>query len=154
MIKRIIRKKDYNSGLIIVKKLFSEIPFLHSDRLTIRKIGEEDADGLYALSHDPAVYRYLPTFLYEQKYEDIRDVMKGLYDECLRESIICGIYLESEFSGLIELYGLRSSIHKISVGYRPRECLGKRDRNRGFVSHDPLSLYRNGCGDNNGKHDG
>ena len=49
--------------------------------------------------------------------------MDGLYDECLRESLILGIFLmEGEsFCGLAEMYGLRNAIHKVSIGYRLAE---------------------------------
>ena len=67
-----------------MKKLFSEIPYLQTERITLREV-----------SH--------------------------LYDECFRESLILGIYLDDEFCGLAEMYGYRKEIHKISVGYRLME---------------------------------
>ena len=101
-----------------MKKLFSEIPFLRGERIVLRRVGEKDADSLQELVQSPGVYRFLPTFLYEKKYEDIRDVLDGLYEECFRESIILAADLNGEFCGLAEMYGFRDEIHKISVGYR------------------------------------
>ena len=76
--------------------------------------------------NSPAVYRYLPTFLYEKKYEDIRYVIRHLYDECFQESIILGVFEIDQFCGLAELYGYRDAIHKISIGYRLLEsCWGR-----------------------------
>ena len=60
-----------------MKKLFSEIPYIKSERLILRKIEETDAEGLLELTRSPNVYRYLPTFLFEQKYEDIHCVIYG-----------------------------------------------------------------------------
>ena len=100
------------------KKLFSEIPTLQSQRLTLRKLEEKDADALYELAHNELVYRYLPTFLFEQKYEDIHKVIPLLYTECFEQSIILGIFLKDEFCGLAEMYGFKDHIHKVSVGYR------------------------------------
>ena len=54
-----------------MKKLFSEIPSIESERIVLRKIGQSDAGGLSELVNSPNVYRYLPTFLFEKKYEDI-----------------------------------------------------------------------------------
>lgn len=102
----------------IMKKLFSEIPFLGSEKLILRKIEQADAPGLKELTDSPRVYRYLPTFLFEKKYDDIRYVIDHLYDECFRESIILGIFEHDEFCGLAEMYGYREELHKISVGYR------------------------------------
>ena len=102
------------------KKPFSEIPRLECGRLLLRRITHGDADALAGLARSEAVYRYLPTFLYEQKYPDIHRVIDGLYAECLEESLILGVFLRDgdRFCGLAEMYGFRDPIHKISIGYR------------------------------------
>ena len=104
-------------------QFFRAVPTLESERLILRRLTQADADALESLAHSDAVYRYLPTFLYEQKYPDIHRVMDGLYDECLRESLILGIFLREDesFCGLAEMYGLRNGIRKISIGYRLAE---------------------------------
>ena len=110
------------------KKPFSEIPRLEGGRLLLRRITHGDADALAGLARSEAVYRYLPTFLYEQKYPDIHRVIDGLYAECLEESLILGVFLRDgdRFCGLAEMYGFRDPIHKISIGYRFLEaCWGK-----------------------------
>ena len=55
---------------IIKKKLFSEIPYLKGKRLTLKGLARADQSGLQELVDSPRVYRYLPTFLFEQKYPD------------------------------------------------------------------------------------
>ncbi len=100
------------------KKLFSEIPYLRGRRLVLHGLSREDADSLRELIDSPSIYRYLPTFLFEKQYEDARTVIDRLYDECWKESIILGVFLNDEFCGLVEMYGFRDPIHKISVGYR------------------------------------
>ena len=108
------------------KKLFSEIPDLQGKRLRLGRLTPEHADGLQELVNSENVYRYLPTFLFEKQYPDVRDVIDRLYDECWKESIILGIFLNGGFCGLAEMYGYRDPIHKISVGYRLLErCWGK-----------------------------
>ena len=73
-----------------MKRLFSEIPYIKTERLVLRKLEETDADSLSELVHSQNVYRYLPTFLFEHKYENIHDVIRHLYDECFRvSSVIC-----------------------------------------------------------------
>ena len=101
-----------------MKKLFSEIPYIEGERVTLRQITQGDALSMRELVESEAVYRYLPTFLFEKKYDSIKYVIDHLYDECFRESIILGIYLGDEFCGIAEMYGFRDEIHKISVGYR------------------------------------
>ena len=116
-------------------KLFSEIPYLQDGNLILKRLDLKDAEGLKELVDDPVVFRYLPTFLFEKKYEDIRYVIDHLYDECFRESIILGVFQDEEFCGLAEFYGLRDEIHKISVGYR----LLRRKWGRGIAT-DTLRL--------------
>ena len=101
-----------------MKKLFSEIPYLKSERLILRGLLPQDAQALSLLVSSPNVYRYLPTFLLEKKYKDANEVIARLYDECFKESIILGIFENCAFCGLAEFYGFRDEIHKISVGYR------------------------------------
>lgn len=107
-------------------KPFDKIPYLQGKRLTIRKLGAADADGVREFTENETVYRYLPTFLYERKYPDVMRVINGLYDECLKDSLILGVFEEDSFCGLAEMYGFTDRIHKISVGYRFMErCWGR-----------------------------
>lgn len=101
-----------------MKKLFSEIPCLKEDHITLRALTADDADGLRELTESEEVYRYLPTFLFEKQYEDKKYVIRHLYDECIRSSLILGVFWDDEFCGLAEIYGYRPSTQKASVGYR------------------------------------
>ena len=99
-------------------KLFSEIPCLEGENITLKALTSADTEALHALCESEAVYRYLPTFLYEQKNEDKDYVIAHLYDECLETSLILGVYREGSFCGLAEIYGYRAPLLKASVGYR------------------------------------
>lgn len=87
-------------------------------RITVKKIEASDAADLKALTEDPAVYKYLPALLFEKKYDDVGEMIAGLYDEEIDDSLILGIYARKKFCGIIELYGYRQEKRKISVGYR------------------------------------
>ena len=104
-----------------MKSLFLTIPRLLSERLVLRKLTRGDADELQSLMDSARVYRYLPTFLFEHKYQSAEDVIDRLYTECLADSLILGIFCGNAFCGLAEFYGYRAPIHKISVGYRLAE---------------------------------
>ena len=109
-----------------MKQLFHEIPVLHGKRVTLRALADADAGALRALTRQDEVYRYLPTFLFEKKYGDPHEVIRRLYDECLENSLILGIFLEERFCGLAEMYSCREPIRKISVGCRLlKECWGQ-----------------------------
>ena len=108
------------------KGLFSEIPRLEKDGITLSRLLPEHAESLRELIGNPRVYRYLPTFLFEKKYGNPSEVIRRLYGECLRESMILGVFREGKFAGIAEFYGYREPIHKVSVGYRLLErCWGQ-----------------------------
>ena len=105
-----------------MKKIFDEIPCISGNNIVIKKITDKDANALAQMAGDKDVYKYLPTFLFEQKYKDINFVIKQIYDECFanKESVILGVYLKNsgDICGLAEMYGFKDNIHKVSIGYR------------------------------------
>ena len=101
-----------------MRKPFSRVPCLRGPRVTLRGLELRDAASLQELAGSPRVYRYLPTFLFEQKYDSAEEVIRRLYTECLQETLILGIFLGEDFCGLAEMYGYRAPFHKISIGYR------------------------------------
>ena len=105
----------------MVKRVFDRIPHLSRNETVIKEVSLKDKEGLCELRDNPKVYRYLPTFLFEKKYDEPEYVIRHLYDECIKESLITGIFYEGELAGLFEMYGYREEIHKVSVGYRLSE---------------------------------
>ena len=106
--------------------LFDKYPILQDDVLTIRRMSFSDEKALKDLTEEKDVYRYLPTFLYEQKYEDKYQVIKRMDEECMdsRESVLMGIYLKEDpktLIGIAEIYGYRQEKNKASIGYRLRK---------------------------------
>lgn len=115
-------------------QLFEEYPRLENDTLLIKRMEEGDAAALTAMAADPAVYRYLPTFLYEQQYADAHEVIERMDAECFetRLSILLGIYLKdggmdpengpetaaSPFIGIAEIYNYEAEKEKASIGCR------------------------------------
>ena len=114
-----------------MERLFDSYPLLEDDLLIIRKMTESDATELQKLATDKDVYKYLPTFLFEQKYPDAKKVISLLDAECFdaKDSIILGVYLKSEpdkLIGLAEIYNYEESKQKASIGYRlVKRCWGQ-----------------------------
>ncbi len=109
-----------------MKKLFPEIPVLNNGQIELRALTQADAEALEEMVNSRRVYRYLPTFLFEKKYPDVREVIRRLYTECLEESLILGVFTgdgsyPGTFCGLAEMYGYKENIHKISIGCRLSE---------------------------------
>ena len=97
--------------------LFPKPPVLKGNLSVLRPLSLSDAEALRRFTHQAAVYRYLPTFLFEKKYE-AEEAIRRLYTEGLQDSLILGIFRENRFCGLAEAYGFRPPIRKVSVGYR------------------------------------
>ena len=101
-----------------MKELFSTIPLIKGEDLTLKALTLSDSESLKEMTKSDIVYKYLPTFLYEKKYEDKNYVIEHMYDECLRESLILGVFKNEDFCGLAEMYAYRPMINKISIGVR------------------------------------
>ena len=108
-------------------KLFDEYPYLENEYIVIHKLRPEDAEPLRKLTEDPLVSRYLPSFLYELKYEDKALVIEREEEEYFRtgEGIMLGIYIRRAgadapeiFVGLAEIYGYEEERSKASIGDR------------------------------------
>ena len=59
-------------------ELFSDPPILPGRNLCLRPLELRDTEALQGLTKQDAVYRYLPTFLFEKKYE-ASEVIRRLY---------------------------------------------------------------------------
>ena len=109
-----------------VKRLADSLKTLESSRIVLRRLNQGDAAALEEMIRDTEVYRYLPAFLYERRYPEISRVIDGLYGECLRESLILGIFESGEFCGLAEWYGYDPEASAVSVGNRlMSRCWGR-----------------------------
>lgn len=111
---------------LLHKKLFSEIPSIVGEKVVLSRVVDVDADALSDLVENPRVQQYLPTYLFEKQREDAHETIRLMYGELFenKKSLILAIRAKEtgELAGLIECYGLRDKLHKISVGYRMREC--------------------------------
>lgn len=105
-----------------MKKLFDEIPRLENGNIIIKEITSADAEALHGMTQSSAVYRYLPTFLFEKSCPDTQKVIRELYRDIYisKESLILGIYTagDMQFCGIAEFYGFKDQIHKTCIGYR------------------------------------
>lgn len=111
-------------------KLFEEIPCLEGDSLMIQRIRPQDLCALRELTEDDAVYRWLPTFLFERQFSDLQEMLRELYGSCYdaKESLILGVFRRegTDFCGLAEFYGFKDALRKTCIGYRLiRRCWGQ-----------------------------
>lgn len=104
-------------------KLFEQMPRIEGPRLVLREMVDADAPALEELACSEAVYRYLPTFLYEQKLDDKHLVIARMREECFetRESIllaVCPADGSGQMLGIAEMYAFEERKPKVSIGYR------------------------------------
>ena len=107
-------------------KLFDEIPYLEGEKAVIRPLGKADAPALGEFTRDPEIYRTLPTFLYERKYDDPAEVIARLEEECVKtkEALLMAVCPKEEpkkLIGLAEIYHWREERQKASIGCRLRK---------------------------------
>ncbi len=78
-------------------KLFSEIPMLKDEMIVLKKLEYSDAEFLAEFSNDKNVYQYLPTFLFEQQYRDMKVMIYEHYEKSFKEkeSLISGSYFRT-----------------------------------------------------------
>ena len=103
--------------------LFDEMPHIEGERIQLREFVDTDADQLDAFTRDERVYRFLPTFLYEQKYDDKHLAIARMRSECFdtHESILMAVSPlddPSVFMGIAEFYAFEPRKPKVSIGYR------------------------------------
>ncbi len=108
-------------------QLFDAIPRLNNSRIILRPLTPADVPALREITENPNVYRYLPTFLYEQKYDDLRLMIERLPAECLatQSSILFGVCLcaaPEPVVGIAEVYNYEAARRKVSIGYRLNEA--------------------------------
>jgi ribosomal-protein-alanine N-acetyltransferase len=114
-------------------ELFSELPTIVGEHLTIRPLEASDASALQEFIDTERNYPYIPAYLFEMNHGTALDVIEDVYKDLFldKESIILGVYLGGwEFCGLAEIYGYRPEAHKVSLGARFHE----RYWNRGIAT--------------------
>ena len=72
-----------------MKKLFDEIPYLEGERIILKQITEEDRGALQEMACSNNIYRYEPTYLLEQQYTDMDQLLQDLYGEYFEKSRTC-----------------------------------------------------------------
>lgn len=109
-----------------MSELFKEYPVLEDEKIIMHRMTLSDVKALEQMCANPTVYRYLPTFLYEQKYEDKREVIEKMDAECFdtKESLLLGIYAKENpdlLMGIGEVYAYEPDRKKVSIGCRRDE---------------------------------
>lgn len=113
-----------------VRKVFDIIPNIMGDQVTVGMVVDTDVEAVTALRKDEAAQKTSPAYLFENQGDDVAERIREMYGDIYKEkkSLILAIRLKDtgELAGLVELYGLRDSLRKISVGYRLRESFQDR----------------------------
>lgn len=106
-----------------MSELFKEYPVLEDEKIIMHKVTLADVKALEQMCANPKVYRYLPTFLYEQKYTDKAEVIEKMDAECFetKDSLLLGIYDKERpdiLMGFGEVYAYEPDRKKVSMGCR------------------------------------
>ncbi len=112
--------------------IFSDLPTLETERLTLRKVTLDDAPDVYAYARDPAVSRYTTW----DPHESVNDTIEFLKNtlECYENSepSAWGIELKEtgHIIGMLGFMGHRANVHTAAVGY----VLSRDYWNRGLMT--------------------
>lgn len=108
-------------------RLFDAFPYLKNQKITIRKMVEQDVEALAEISDNDKVYKYIAPFLYRKSKNFLLTAIKniGSRDFDKKKYIIAGIYLNDDpdkLVGLAEMFDYKEKANRITIGYRINEA--------------------------------
>ncbi|WP_102272888.1 GNAT family N-acetyltransferase [Cytobacillus massiliigabonensis] len=100
-----------------VAAIFSEFPVLKSDRLLLKRIEDQDFDGVFAIYNNERVFEYCGIIPKHNK--DTVKKMIGHFerDYIKRTRIKWGIFLKDELVGIIEAFDFNQKVNMCTIGY-------------------------------------
>ncbi|MBM7660335.1 ribosomal-protein-alanine N-acetyltransferase [Bacillus mesophilus] len=115
-----------------MKNLFNQFPILHSERLTLRPISEEDAEHIYEYFSDDEVTQFygIDSFTsLEQAIQLVTQFQKG-YEE--KKAVRWGIALSdtNQLIGSIGFHNMNHHHKRVEIGYE----ITKLEWGKGFVT--------------------
>lgn len=107
-------------------ELYDKFPHIENKKIIIKKMTESDAEALFEISNNDAVYRYIGPFLHRKGISFLRTAIKNLgsRDFDKQKMIIAGIYLREapdRLVGLAEMFDYKKKTGTITIGYRINE---------------------------------
>lgn len=107
------------------KDLFEEFPRIESDELILRKIEPADADDLFKIYSNEALFRFTPGS--PRKTIEAVANMIGHFERDFgkRKTVILGVYLKTDPArviGTAEMFDYEKNVNMITVGYRLHEA--------------------------------
>lgn len=108
-------------------ELFDAFPYLKSQKITIRKMMEQDVEALAEITDNDNVYKYIAPFLHKKSKNFLLTAIKniGSRDFDKKKFIIAGIYLNDDpdkIVGLAEMFDYNKKANRITIGYRINEA--------------------------------
>lgn len=116
-------------------KLFDDFPNIRNDKIIIKKMVESDTEALKEISHNEAIYKFIPPFLYKKSEKFLQTAISNFSgrDFDKKKMIIAGIYLQEapgRLIGLAEMFDYKRKTNTITIGYR----INQRYWNQGVAS--------------------
>lgn len=98
---------------------FSEIPPLHTRRLLLRELAEEDAQAIYRLRSSPDVMRFIPKPLDTRSADSLRMVREFRQAALTGDAIMWAITVKgsNRLVGYIGYWRIMKEHHRAEVGY-------------------------------------
>lgn len=98
---------------------FSEIPVLHTRRLVLRELGEDDAPAIFLLRSSPEVMRFIPKPLDTRSTDSLRMVREFRQAALGGDAIMWAITVKGadRLVGYIGYWRFMKEHHRAEVGY-------------------------------------
>lgn len=97
--------------------IYSEFPVLKSDRLFLKKIEEQDIEGVFAIYNNERVFVYCGIIPKHNKDTVKKMISHFERDYIKRTRIKWGIFLNDELTGIIEAFDFNQKVNMCTIGY-------------------------------------
>lgn len=97
--------------------IFNEFPVLKSDRLIMKKIEEQDIEGVFAIYSNESVFEYCGIIPKHNKDTVKKMIHHFERDYIKRTRIKWGIFFNDELTGIIEAFDFNQKVNMCTIGY-------------------------------------
>jgi [ribosomal protein S5]-alanine N-acetyltransferase len=104
--------------------LFSEFPFFQTSEISLRKIGKEDLDDLYAIYSNENLFKYRPSEAKKNKSTVENMISHFERDFNKKKTIFLGICLNENLKriiGVAEIFDFDAKVNMVTIGYTLNE---------------------------------
>lgn len=105
------------SEFMNMETIFNEFPILKSDQLILKKVEENDFEGVFAIYNNGRVFEYCGIIPKHNKDTVKKMISHFERDYLKRTRIKWGIFFNDELVGIIEAFDFNQKVNMCTIGY-------------------------------------